>query len=231
MLQARSLDQHVTGESASAAMASAAGRSAPTAQRALSKFMKRTFDLTFGLVALLLLAPTFGLVALLVSLDGGPILTRHPRVGRGGQVFRCIKFRTMIDDAEASYSEYLIYNPIVECGQTFGRKPGFDPRVTAIGRALLSSGLDELPQLLNVMRGEMSVIGPRAEAPDAVQGRVTPPLAADIRPGLTDLRQLDFRCWFGPRERFTSNCPQGGAPKDHGVLTRVFHVLRRKDAR
>lgn len=231
MLQARSFDERATGESAPAAIASAANRTTPAVHRAAWRFGKRFFDLAFALVALFLLAPTMCLVTLLVSLDGGPVLARHPRVGRGGQVFRCIKFRTVIDDAEESFSEYLVYNPTVSSDVISGRKLQFDPRVTAIGRALRSSGLDELPQLLNVLRGEMSVIGPKAEAPDAVHGMAMPPLAVDVRPGLTDLRQIDFRSRLGFGARFARSPLDGSAPKEFTVLARMLDtVLRRKGA-
>lgn len=141
---------------------------------------KRAFDLLLAAAGLLLLAPLLLAVGLAVRLDSpGPALFRQERVGRGGRLFRIHKFRTMVADAPAR-------GP--------GLTVGADPRITRIGRVLRDKRLDELPQLIDVLKGDMSLVGPRPELPRyvahypaALRERV---LA--VRPGLTDPASLAF---------------------------------------
>lgn len=141
---------------------------------------KRAFDLVVAALALLLAAPLLLLIALAVRLDSpGPVLFRQERVGRGGRPFRIHKFRTMVSDAAAR-------GPAITVGD--------DPRITRVGRWLRRSKLDELPQLLDVLAGDMSLVGPRPEVPQyvarypaALRDRV---LA--LRPGITDPVSLAF---------------------------------------
>ena len=120
---------------------------------------KRTMDLVGSLCGLALLSPVLALVALLVRLDSrGPILFRQRRMGLGGRVFWCLKFRTMVPDAEQRLRELEARNESAG-GVLFKIKD--DPRVTPLGRFLRRSSLDELPQLWNVLVGEMSLVGPR----------------------------------------------------------------------
>ena len=142
---------------------------------------KRLFDIAFALLALLLLGPLLLLVALWVRLDSpGPVFFRQQRVGRGGQLFDIVKFRTMRTGAEAM-------GPQITVGQ--------DTRITHAGAWLRRSKVDELPQFINVLRGDMSVVGPRPEVP-----RYVALLPADVRqavlsvrPGITDLASIEFR--------------------------------------
>lgn len=229
MLQASSLTEHATGEPAFATIAPAAVESAPAVRRAARRLGKRSFDVAMALVTLFLLAPLMGLVALLVSLDGGPVLVRHPRVGRDGRIFGCFKYRTMIDDAEAAFSEYLAYNPAVDSEWISGRELRFDPRVTAIGRMLRSSALDELPQLLNILRGDMSFIGPRpVEPPESdLRGEVAS-LPGGVRPGLTDLRKINIRGRLNLAVRFKGGAGEGSRPADTPVLARMRGAVSRR---
>jgi lipopolysaccharide/colanic/teichoic acid biosynthesis glycosyltransferase len=138
------------------------------------------FDLTLALVALVLLSPLLGLIALLVRLDSpGPLLHRALRAGRGGRPFTLYKFRSMVADAAA-------FGP--------GITAGGDPRVTRVGTWLRRYKLDELPQLLNVLRGEMSLVGPRPEDPCYV-ALYTPQQrhVLAVRPGITSPASLRFR--------------------------------------
>ncbi len=117
--------------------------------------VKRAFDLVFSSLFLLVTAPVFLIIALAIRLDSpGPILFRQKRVGEYGRLFTMLKFRSMVADAPGSDQEYS--------------KRRFDPRVTRIGRLLRRTSLDELPQFINVLRGEMSVVGPRPEMPGLV---------------------------------------------------------------
>jgi exopolysaccharide biosynthesis polyprenyl glycosylphosphotransferase len=127
-----------------------------------SHLVKRAFDLLGAAVALVLLSPLFVLIALLVRVtSSGPVFFRQERVGRGGRSFELLKFRSMVADAEDRKAELVQQNQAAE---------GFfkiadDPRITRIGRVLRRTNLDELPQLLNVLRGEMSLVGPRPLIP------------------------------------------------------------------
>ena len=122
-----------------------------------SWFVKRSFDLAFSITALVLLAPLMALIALSIRLTSpGPILFRQPRVGRRGERFHMFKFRTMYDGADEDKPNLSDRN------QARGLfKIVDDPRVTPVGRLLRRMSLDELPQLINVVRGEMSLVGPR----------------------------------------------------------------------
>ena len=120
--------------------------------------LKRAFDIVVSAVLLLIAAPVFAAVAILIKRnDGGPVFFRQQRVGRADSEFGMLKFRTMVVDAEARLAELQRDNQ--RCGPLF--KIGTDPRVTRIGNFLRTTSLDELPQLINVLRGEMSLVGPR----------------------------------------------------------------------
>jgi len=107
------------------------------------------------------------MVACLVNMcDGGPVLYGHRRIGRGEDPFYCLKFRTMVGDAEAVLQTYFDANPHARAEWLAARKLRTDPRVTTIGTVLRKLSLDELPQLINVLRGEMSLVGPRPVVKD-----------------------------------------------------------------
>lgn len=162
--------------------------------RFLLKAVKRCFDIAGATFLLALLLPLLGVVALLVSMDGGPVFFRHKRVGRGGKTFGCLKFRTMIQDAEDTLKDYLALHPEAAEEWEKTRKLSFDPRITTIGKALRSSSIDELPQLINVIKGDMSLIGPRpitAEELDLYGSKAEYYKA--VRPGITGLWQVNGR--------------------------------------
>lgn len=141
---------------------------------------KRLFDIFWSMMGLTLLAPLLALAALLVKLeDGGPVCFRQVRIGRRGQPFRMWKFRTMVVDAEAK-------GPSITVGR--------DVRITRIGRILRKSKLDEIPQLLNVLVGEMSLVGPRPEVKRYVDLYSETQMAIlHLRPGITDLASIKYR--------------------------------------
>jgi lipopolysaccharide/colanic/teichoic acid biosynthesis glycosyltransferase len=141
---------------------------------------KRAFDLFWSTLGLTLLSPLLVLVALAVKLeDGGPVYFRQVRIGRGGRPFRIWKFRTMIVDAERQGRSITV---------------GQDSRITRVGRHLRYTKLDEIPQLLNVLAGEMSFVGPRPEVPRYVElySEAQRSILA-LRPGITDLASIKYR--------------------------------------
>ncbi|WP_431860976.1 undecaprenyl-phosphate galactose phosphotransferase WbaP [Azospirillum sp.] len=160
----------------------------------LSRAVKLAFDVAVASVLLLLLTPMFAIFAMLIARGGGPVLYRHRRVGRAGRPFGCLKFRTMVPDADRMLSAHLAENPeaAAEWGRTF--KLRADPRVTPVGRVLRSTSLDELPQLLNVLRGEMSLVGPRPVTAEELRfyGRDVA-FYLETRPGMTGLWQVRGR--------------------------------------
>lgn len=156
---------------------------------------KRAFDVAGASVIILLALPLIvvALIAAMMQSDG-PVFFGHRRVGFRGGFFKCLKFRTMAVDAEARLKTYLAANP--EAAEEWARdqKLRKDPRITAVGEVLRKTSLDELPQLLNVLRGEMSLVGPRPITEEELHrygDRRTAYLSA--RPGLTGLWQVSGR--------------------------------------
>jgi exopolysaccharide biosynthesis polyprenyl glycosylphosphotransferase len=157
-----------------------------------SRGLKRAFDVAGAAAALLVLGPLMAGVALAVRLhDKGPVLFRQTRVGRDGHLFECLKFRSMVVDAEAQLggvahlqddSEHVLFKAIR------------DPRITPVGRLIRRYSIDELPQLFNVIRGDMSLVGPRPALPAEVRRyEVDVHRRLHVRPGLTGLWQVSGR--------------------------------------
>jgi exopolysaccharide production protein ExoY len=156
---------------------------------------KRSVDVLLAVVALLLLVPLFLAVAAMIKLSGGgPVLYSHRRVGCNGKTFGCLKFRTMVEDSDTVLKRYLAANPAAAAEWQSTRKLKHDPRVTPLGAVLRKTSVDELPQLINVLRGEMSLVGPRpisAEEIAAYGAKINDYFAA--RPGLTGVWQVSGR--------------------------------------
>ena len=142
--------------------------------------MKRAFDLVVASLGLVLLSPLMAIAALLVKLDSsGPIFFRQERMGKGFRPFFIYKFRTMVQDGSRTGS------PITS---------GDDPRITRVGRFLRRTKIDELPQLINVLKGDMAFVGPRPEVPEFVElFRQDYEEILRVRPGITDLASLKYR--------------------------------------
>ena len=157
--------------------------------------VKAAFDRMAALFGIILLLPLLLMVAGLIWLsDPGPVLFSHPRVGRGGRVFRCLKFRTMVRNSDEVLVRHLEADPEAAREWDEQRKLRHDPRVTSLGRALRKTSIDELPQLLNVLKGEMSLVGPRpiVEAEARYYGAAMRDYTS-VRPGLTGLWQVGGR--------------------------------------
>lgn len=152
----------------------------------------RLIDIVVSAMGLIILAPLLLVLALLVYItDPGPVLFGHQRIGRDARFFRCLKFRTMVVDAEARLQEMLERDPEARAEWLAEHKLRRDPRITRIGRFLRRSSLDELPQLINVLIGDMSLVGPRPIVIDEVQryGRYFLNYCS-VRPGITGLWQV-----------------------------------------
>jgi len=159
-----------------------------------ARLTKRVFDTLAALGLLMLLSPLLGVIALLIRRDGGPAMFAHPRIGKKGRVFSCYKFRTMVVDAEQQLEHLLQRRPELRNQWQSERKLRHDPRVSSIGRLLRRTSLDELPQLINVIRGEMSLVGPRPVV-KAELHRYGDEVGyyLMVRPGMTGLWQVSGR--------------------------------------
>lgn len=161
---------------------------------------KRAFDIVFSTVVLVLVSPVMLLVALLVKLDSrGPVFYRHRRITLSGREFECLKFRTMVEGADKKLEDMLAADPQLceEWNKTFKLKN--DPRVTRIGRFLRRTSLDEFPQFINVLKGEMSVVGARPIIGRELdqfykkKGRESAGLYCSMKPGITGPWQVMMR--------------------------------------
>jgi len=168
--------------------------STPLAARA-EAVAGRSLDILVAASALVFLAPVFVFVMLLIKFgDFGPIFFGHRRIGKGGRHFKCLKFRTMVPDAEERLRILLEQDPVAQAEWEADHKLRNDPRISPLGAFLRKTSLDELPQLVNVLRGEMSIVGPRP----IVDGEVCRyghyfENYCGIRPGITGLWQVSGR--------------------------------------
>lgn len=159
-----------------------------------ARLTKRIFDTLTAIFLLILLSPVMLIIAYMIRRDGGPAVFAHPRVGKRGKIFKCFKFRTMVVDAENQLEKLLQIRPELRSEWEADRKLLHDPRVSPLGRFLRRSSLDELPQLLNVVRGEMSLVGPRPVVRTELRR-----FGSDasyyllVRPGMTGLWQISGR--------------------------------------
>jgi Undecaprenyl-phosphate galactose phosphotransferase WbaP len=159
-----------------------------------ARCVKRFFDYVVAALLLLLLAPLLALIVILLAREGGAVFFSHRRIGRGRQAFDCLKFRTMLPDAERRLQELLASDAEAKAEWDKEFKLKNDPRITRLGNFLRKTSLDELPQLWNVVRGEMSLVGPRPVVEEELErygSAVTDYLS--VRPGLTGLWQVSGR--------------------------------------
>jgi exopolysaccharide production protein ExoY len=156
---------------------------------------KRIIDIALALSGIIFLAPLLVICYLLtVATSPGPALFRHRRIGFNGKQFDCLKFRTMLTDAPDRLRQLLESDPVAAAEWAATRKLRRDPRVTAIGAILRKSSLDELPQLFNVLRGEMSIVGPRPVTDEELERYATSVGSyLACRPGITGLWQVSGR--------------------------------------
>jgi lipopolysaccharide/colanic/teichoic acid biosynthesis glycosyltransferase len=199
---------------------------------------KRTMDVALSAAMLLFLLPVFLAITAAVVLDGGPVFYSHRRVGRGGRPFGCLKFRSMRPDADRHLAELLARDPAARAEWNATRKLRRDPRVTPVGRVLRATSLDELPQLINVLRGDMSLVGPRPVVQEELEQHYAPAAAAadylSVRPGVTGPWQVSGRSDMEYSERVALDAAYARNPslrKDLVLLAyTVVVVLRRRGA-
>lgn len=167
-----------------------------------SRAAKRTLDIVGSLGLLALFSPLIAVIIVILKREGGGVLFRHHRVGRHGELFQCLKFRTMIPNADRVLSDVLSGDETLKEEWLRDYKLKDDPRVTRLGRFLRRTSLDELPQLWNVLRGDMSLVGPRPVVREELirYGRMAS-VYTSTRPGLTGLWQTSGRNQIDYRRR------------------------------
>lgn len=207
------------------AVTPASGRPSKTYQRVI----KPLLDRLAVLASLPITLPVIGILALLVMRDGHSPFYTQARVGRGGRTFRLLKLRTMVPDADACLEAYLAGNPAARAEWDATQKLKNDPRITKVGRVLRKTSLDELPQLLNVLGGDMSLVGPRPMMP--CQKSMYPGEAYyRLKPGITGFWQVSTRngCEFSERASFDASYERElGLLTDLKVLARTVGVVLR----
>ncbi|MBV8975750.1 MAG: sugar transferase [Alphaproteobacteria bacterium] len=209
-------------------------RFAPPAEpRSFDEVLTRIMDVSIAVAAIVFLLPILLLVAFILANEGGPIIFAHKRVGRGGRPFYCYKFRSMVVDAEERLARLLRDDPQAQQEWLRDHKLRNDPRVTSFGRFLRRSSIDELPQLFNVIRGDMSIVGPRPIV-DAEVPRYGRRIASyyRVKPGITGIWQVSGRNDVEYRTRVAMDCVYARAARPSLyiwlVIATVPAVLSRK---
>jgi len=163
-------------------------------EQALPRFFKRAMDVVGSGLALVVLSPFFLVLCLMVKRDGGPAIFGHDRIGMNGRTFKCLKFRSMVLNADKALSDLLAKNEAARAEWNATQKLKDDPRVTKIGAVMRRLSLDELPQLINVFKGDMSLVGPRPVVlAETLRYQKEIAFYYRVRPGLTGLWQVSGR--------------------------------------
>ena len=197
---------------------------------ASNHIFKRVLDIIIGTSGLILLFPLFVmLIAAVFVSQGQPIIYRHQRLGLNGKRFHCLKFRSMVRDADEFLEAYLASNPDAASEWSQRRKLSEDPRITHFGVFLRKSSLDELPQLLNVICGDMSIVGPRPITADELQryGDYADDYLS-MRPGLTGPWQISGRsdCSYSERIRLDSDYAHSWTlMSDFKIVVKTFSAV------
>lgn len=167
-----------------------------------TRVTKRLLDCLISLILIFLLSPLLCILSGLIKLDGGPVFFRHTRIGRGFVLFDCLKFRSMVIGAEEVLEEHLNSNPAARREWENTHKLKNDPRITRVGKFLRKTSLDELPQVFNIVRGEMSLVGPRPIVHNEMKKYEEEIVEyARVRPGVTGLWQVSGRNNTSYKER------------------------------
>lgn len=190
-------------------------------------YIKRGIDIVFVMIIALPVSFFVALLALWIARDGASPFYRQERVGRNGKRFMMLKLRSMVPDAECKLEAHLQANPAARLEWNEKQKLTCDPRITAIGRIIRKSSLDELPQFWNVLRGDMSVVGPRPMMTEQI-GLYPGTAYFEMRPGITGFWQISERneCSFAERAIHDSNYNRAlSFGTDLAVVLRTFAVV------
>lgn len=188
------MKENISYEIASGPISASSGVSRRPRSGIYAAFGKRVCDLVFAFALLPILIPVIAVLWGLTRLDGGPGFFGHKRVGKDRRQFSCWKIRTMVPDAEAKLKQYLSENPDAKAQWQRDFKLDNDPRITRLGNFLRKTSLDELPQIWNVIRGEMSFVGPRPVVQDELlRYGESEKFYLSVRPGITGLWQVSGR--------------------------------------
>lgn len=188
------MKENISYEIASGPISASGGVSRRPRSGIYAAFGKRVCDLVFAFALLPILIPVIAVLWGLTRLDGGPGFFGHKRVGKDRRQFSCWKIRTMVPDAEAKLKQYLSENPDAKAQWQRDFKLDNDPRITRLGNFLRKTSLDELPQIWNVIRGEMSFVGPRPVVQDELlRYGESEKFYLSVRPGITGLWQVSGR--------------------------------------
>lgn len=197
-------------------------------------FLKRTVDITASAAALLLLSPVFLVTSLAIRKDSdGPAMFTQKRIGKDGKLFEIYKFRTMVPDADKKLFEMLEKDEKAREEYKLNKKLKHDPRITKVGNFLRKTSIDELPQLINVLKGDMSLVGPRPYLPREIDdmGEYYDTII-ESKPGITGLWQVSGRSntTFEQRLEFDKEYTENkGFLYDMGLLTKTVGVVVKKN--
>ena len=197
-------------------------------------FLKRTVDITASATALLLLSPVFLVTSLAIRKDSdGPAMFTQKRIGKDGKLFEIYKFRTMVPDADKKLFEMLEKDENAREEYKLNKKLKHDPRITKVGNFLRKTSIDELPQLINVLKGDMSLVGPRPYLPREIKdmGEYYDTII-ESKPGITGLWQVSGRSntTFEQRLEFDKEYSENkGFLYDMGLLTKTVGVVVKKN--
>jgi lipopolysaccharide/colanic/teichoic acid biosynthesis glycosyltransferase len=208
-------------------------RNAPSGAAGAWMRWKRAFDILASAAAIVITGPLLLVIAALIKLDAGPAIYRSPRIGRGGRTFACLKFRSMKPQADEMLRRMLAERPDLRAEWMANFKLHPDPRVTAVGRWLRASSLDELPQLWNVLKGDMSLVGPRPIL-TGEQERYGPAMSdyVQLRPGITGPWQIAGRDELEYSQRVLLNSwylHHISFMTDLNIILRTFGVVLRSN--
>lgn len=199
------------------------------ARAGYTRLGKRLLDIALAILLLPFLAPVIVGLWALVRSQGSPGFFRHTRVGRHGTAFGCWKICTMVPNAEALLAQYLKDNPEAASEWDQSQKLARDPRITRLGRFLRRTSLDELPQIWNVLRGEMSFVGPRpVTEPELKRYGADTSIYLDLRPGVTGLWQVEGRsngCYNERRNMDRAYAATIGLLRDLTLIFRTGFVI------
>ena len=208
------------------------GRAQPNLA-AIERLAKAVFDRFTAFMALVAVAPIMTVISVLILLRrDGPVFFSHVRVGRDGRLFRCHKFRTMVPDGARLFNQILAIDPIASEDWAVRRKVYRDPRVSRLGAFLRSTSLDELPQLWNVLTGDMSMVGPRPITLDELtQYGDNARDYLSVRPGITGAWQVSGRseCTYAERVALDVDYVRNlSFARDMAILLRTVDVVLRR---